>query len=35
VLITKISYGRKLKRLDKNKHDEETVDRMIIDDGRS
>ena len=35
VLITKISYGRKLKRLDKEKQDEEAVDRIIIDSERN
>lgn len=35
VLITKISYGKKLKRLDKEKKDEEAVDRIIIDSERT
>jgi HAE1 family hydrophobic/amphiphilic exporter-1 len=35
VLITKLTYGKKLNRLDKNKHDEEAVDRMIIEGGGS
>lgn len=33
VLITKISYGRKLKRLGKERKDEEDVDRSIIEGG--
>jgi HAE1 family hydrophobic/amphiphilic exporter-1 len=33
VLITKISYGRKLKRLSKQKKEEEDVDRTIIEGG--
>ncbi len=31
VLITKLSYGRKLKRIERERHEEQTVDRKIIE----
>jgi HAE1 family hydrophobic/amphiphilic exporter-1 len=31
VLITKLSYGRKLKRIERERHEEQSVDRKIIE----
>jgi HAE1 family hydrophobic/amphiphilic exporter-1 len=33
VLITKLSYGRKLKKIEKERLDEEDVDRSILQSG--